>query len=132
MTLGNPMAKRGALLPKPVTLAPPHIVRPSVQPPEALGVSAPDALDVHLQDQLKPRPQQGKHLFPVPVGFARIRDSSKEHRGGVGVCAGTLTGTGAGGCESWVWKQEHCFPADTQGQGQWDEATRSPRVRAGV
>lgn len=47
----------------------PHIVGPCVQPSKALRVSAADTLDIHLQDQLKPWPQQGKHLLPVPVGL---------------------------------------------------------------
>lgn len=68
----------------PATRAHAHIVRPSVQPSEALRVSAADTLDVHLQDEFKPWPQQGKHLFPVPVGLIRIRDLARNATGGVG------------------------------------------------
>lgn len=66
-----------------VTPALSHIVGPSIQPPEALRVSASDTLDIHLQDQLKPWPQQGKHLLPVPAGLIRIRDQLARSVGGV-------------------------------------------------
>ena len=68
----------------PATPARAHIVRPRVKPSEALRVSAADTLDVHLQDQFKPWPQQGKHLFPVPVGLIRIKDLARNVMGGVG------------------------------------------------
>ena len=68
----------------PATPARAHIVRPRVKPSEALRVSAADTLDVHFQDQFKPWPQQGKHLFPVPVGLIRIKDLARNVMGGVG------------------------------------------------
>ena len=94
VNLGDPCSEASSpAFQQPVTPARPHVVRPSVQPPEALRVSAADTLDVHLQDQFKPWPQQGKHLFPVPVGLIRMRDLARNVRGGgqgEGVCAETL------------------------------------------
>ena len=87
---------------RPATPAHAHIVRPSVQPSEALRVSAADTLDVHLQDQFKPWPQQSKHLFPVPVGLIRsdIRQGmSRVGWGRLKPDRGVTISGGRSGCE---------------------------------
>lgn len=105
-----------------VSLALSYIVGPSIQTPKTLRVSASNTLDIHLQNQLKPWPQQGKHLFPVPVGLTRISNQLARNvkvRGGWwgvdsgeqgGVCVrayvGNLTTSGASFrliADGWWW-----------------------------
>lgn len=62
-----------------VALPCPHIMGPCVQSSEALGISASDALYVHFQNQLEPRPQQGQNLFPVPGGHPGSEVSGEGH-----------------------------------------------------
>lgn len=94
-------------------------MRPSVQPAEALRVSAADALHVHLQDQLEPRPQQGEHLLPVPAGTVRITDLARGLRAGrEKPDGGVATSAGRSACERGVWRQQCRLQADKWDQGQ--------------
>lgn len=100
---------------------------PSIQSPKALGVSASDTVDIHLQDQLKPWPQQGKHLFPVPVGLIRIRSQLTRTPGGRNGASSRLM---VGGWQGVGQKAAMLPPQQTNSsKGQQYQVRRRPRVR---
>lgn len=65
-----------------------YIVWSGVQHSQFLRVRVSDALDVHLQNELKPRPQQLQYGLPVPERKKSTNDTTTLRCG-----AGTVTET---------------------------------------